>query len=204
MKEVNVMTIFYRLGDIYYINITNHCSCDCIFCIRNSGDSVGGADSLWLPREPSVTEIKSAFDAINLRDINEIVFCGYGEPTERADDMVEIAEYIKSKTDLPLRLNTNGSLKLTCLDFDLSRLRIFDFISISLNADNAADYQKLTRSRFGENAFDSMLDFAREVKQFTQVIFSVVDVNNESLNIKKCEIISDELQIPLRIRAYGM
>ena len=37
----------------------------------------------------------------------EVVFCGYGEPTYRVDEIVKIAEYVKSRGG-KTRLNTNG------------------------------------------------------------------------------------------------
>jgi len=151
-----------------------------------------------------VEEIKYAFNSQNLHGTTEIVFCGYGEPLERADVVVEIAEYIKSKSNLPLRLNTNGLVKLLFPEFKLNRLCLFDSISISLNADNASDYQKLTRSVFGEVSFEYLLSFAKETKAFTQVFLSIVDVPNPELNIEKCKVLSDKLNIPLRVRVYGM
>jgi len=121
---------------------------------------------------------------------------------ERADDVVEICRYIKAQTLIPVRLNTNGLVKLINPDFKINRLNNFDSVSISLNADNAVDYQKLTQSKFGETSFDSMLSFAKETKQYTKVYFSVVDV--DGFNLEKCKEISRELGIDLRIRAFGM
>jgi TatD family-associated radical SAM protein len=196
--------IFYNYGNQLYINITNRCPCDCVFCIRRNGDSVGNASSLWLSHEPSLDEIKTDFDKQDLHNVTEIVFCGYGEPMERADDVVEICKYIKSKTAIPVRLNTNGLVKLINPSFDVSKLSIFNSVSISLNADNAQDYQKLTRSNFGEASFDSLLSFAKEVKELkcVAVLFSVVTVASNELNIEKCEALSKELGIELRVRLY--
>ncbi|MCL2634340.1 MAG: TatD family nuclease-associated radical SAM protein [Oscillospiraceae bacterium] len=192
------MTIFYYLFDKLYVNLTNRCSCECVFCIRKNSDAVGSADSLWLEHEPDMNEIKSAFDEVDLTGITEIVFCGYGEPTERVETVIETAEYIKTKTDIPLRLNTNGLTELINPEFDISELEIFDSISISLNADNREDYFRLTRPKFGEKSFDAMLDFARKIKAFCNTNFTVV--NLPELNIEKCRIISEEIGIELRIR----
>jgi TatD family-associated radical SAM protein len=176
-----------------------------VFCIRKNGDSVGDAESLWLEHEPTIDEIKSAFDNLYSRSEqpDEIVFCGYGEPMERAEIVVETAEYIKSKTTIPLRLNTNGLVKLINPEFEIVKLKVFDTVSVSLNADNAVDYQKLTRSVFGDVSFDSMLSFAKQVKEFTKVLFTVVDIENPSLDIEKCRIISGKYNIELRVRNYS-
>jgi TatD family-associated radical SAM protein len=194
------MTIFYKLYDKLYVNITNKCSCSCIFCLRQSGESVGGADSLWLEREPSLDEIKAAFDQSDLKGMTEIVFCGYGEPMERAADVIELCGYIKSKCDLPVRINTNGLVKLIEPDFDMRGLSAADSISISLNADDGEEYLRVTRSRFGPGSYAAMLSFAREAKEFTNVCFTIVDTL-EPARIEKCREIAAETGVPLRIRA---
>jgi len=192
------MTIFYVLHDKLYANITNKCSCSCVFCLRQSGDSVGDADSLWLEREPGLTEIKAAFDAANLDGMTEIVFCGYGEPTERARDVIEISKYIRSKCKLPLRINTNGLVKLIDPGFDMRELAAVDSVSISLNAENAEEYLRITRPGFGEGSFEAMLDFAREAKNYTGACFTVVDVLEPS-RIEKCRRIAEDAGVPLKV-----
>jgi len=190
-----------------YVNITNRCSCDCVFCIRKNGDAVGDASSLWLAHEPTLDEIRADFAKQDLHDIREIVFCGYGEPLERADDAVAICEHIKSACDLPVRLNTNGLVALFNPDFDIERLRVFDAISVSLNSDNAHDYQRATRfaKADADTAFAAMLDFAAQCKNFAEVMFSVVAFPKceEYWNEEKCRQISAKMQIPLRIREYS-
>ena len=194
------MTIFYKLGNKLYINITNRCPCDCIFCIRNLTNSVGEADNLWLKREPTLDEIKKAFDAYNLANINEIVFCGFGEPMERADDVIEITKYIKQKCSLPVRLNTNGLVKLINPDFKIGDLHIVDSVSISLNADDAEEYMRLTNSRFGFYAFNSLLNFAKEAQFYTNIVLTVVEGTLSPERIQKCHQLAESLNMPLRVR----
>ena len=73
------MCIAYEVADGLYLNITNRCSNRCDFCIRNNGDGAYGSDSLWLEREPTVSEILDAVFSHDLTSYSEIVFCGYGE-----------------------------------------------------------------------------------------------------------------------------
>jgi TatD family-associated radical SAM protein len=195
------MTIFYKLYDKLYINLTNRCSCACVFCLRDSGKGVGDADTLWLPHEPSLEEICAAFDAVNISGMTEIVFCGYGEPMERADAVIAACEYIKSKCALPVRLNTNGLVKLIAPDFDMSSLRLFDSVSVSLNADSAEEYVRITQPKFGLESFEIMKNFAREAKEFTAVSFSVVDIIGAE-RIENCRKIAEDMNIPLRIRGH--
>jgi len=195
------MTIFYRLGCNLYANITNECPCACRFCIRQQTNSVGDASTLWLEREPTLDEIKAAFDAVDVANINEIVFCGFGEPLMRADIVVEMCYYMKEKTGLPIRINTNGLVKLMHSDFDVTRLSCVNSISISLNAADAYEYHYIVRSIFGEDAFDSMLTFALEAKAVTQVAFSIVKEALPSERIEACRKLAAEMNIPLRERS---
>ncbi|MCL2754344.1 MAG: TatD family nuclease-associated radical SAM protein [Oscillospiraceae bacterium] len=200
------MTIFYKLADALYVNITNRCRCGCVFCIRKNGDGVGDAASLWLPREPTVQEVCSKFEEQDLCGIREIVFCGYGEPLERADDVVEICAFIKSRSEIPVRLNTNGLVSLFNPEFDITRLAIFDAVSISLNSDNAADYQRATCTPYeAGRAFAAVLAFAEQCRGFARTQFSVVAFPGcEAFwNEERCREIAARLEIPLRIRAYG-
>ena len=196
------MTIFYRLYENMYVNITNKCSCACVFCIRNGAKGVGGSDSLWLEREPDLDEIKAAFDKENLKTVREIVFCGYGEPMERAGDVIELCKYMRKKSGLPLRINTNGLVKLVHPDFDMSLLKAVSSVSVSLNAHNAADYTRVSQPRFGEPAFGAMLNFAKEAKLYTDVVFTVVDAA-DGPDIDECRKLADGMGIRLRIRNWS-
>ena len=197
------MTIFYRLGQKLYVNITNTCPCDCEFCVRRFADGVGDAGNLWLEREPTLDEIKSAFDnRQDLGQINEIVFCGYGEPMERANDVIKICEYIKAALpEMPVRINTNGLVRLINPSFDIGKLAIADSISISLNADDAEEYTRLTNPRFGIFSYDEMLDFAVSAKNYTSVTFTVVDTLSPE-RIDNCRRLSTDLGIPMHVRSF--
>lgn len=197
------MTIFYKFDRKMYINITNGCPCDCVFCIRKNGDSIEDNDSLWLEHEPSFEEICAAFESFDKSGITEAVFCGYGEPTVRADMLIKTAEFIKSNSEMSVRVNTNGLVRLIHKNFDIERFKgVIDRFSISLNAPNAKRYNEVTRPSFGEKAFDEMLSFARDVKALgIKTSFTVVDIITPE-EIKECEKLADNLKIPLRVRAY--
>lgn len=197
------MTIFYGFEGKMYINITNGCPCDCVFCIRKNGDSITDNDSLWLEHEPDLDEIKAAFARFDKTGISEAVFCGYGEPTVRAEMLLKTAEYIKQSSDMKIRLNTNGLVRLIHKGFDISRFKgLIDSVSISLNAPGAKRYNEVTRPSFGEAAYDEMLKFAAEMKDCgIRTGFTVVDVISEE-EIAECERIAEGLGIPLRVRHY--
>ncbi len=197
------MTIFYRFEGKMYINITNGCPCKCVFCIRNNSDSIAGNDSLWLEHEPDFEEIKAAFECFDKTSIKEAVFCGYGEPTVRADMLVKTALYIKERSDMSVRLNTNGLVSLIHPDFDIGSFKgAVDSVSVSLNAPDAKRYNEVTRPSFGEKSFDVMLDFAVKMKEMgIKAAFTVVDIITPD-EIGRCREIADKLGIPLRVRAY--
>ncbi|MEG2044929.1 MAG: TatD family nuclease-associated radical SAM protein, partial [Clostridia bacterium] len=147
------MTITYTMDNVLYLNITNKCCNSCDFCIRNYSDTVGDATSLWLEREPSVDEVIEDIKKRDLATFKEVVFCGYGEPCERIAELIEIAKFIKSISNISIRINTNGQGNLMHKK-DITPLfkDVIDVISISLNAKNPADYQKICHSTFGEES----------------------------------------------------
>ena len=101
--------ITYEYFGGLYINITNRCDCRCVFCIRDQEDSSLGG--LWLQEEPTKEAVLQEILDQDLSQYNEIVFCGYGEPTCRAEDMLWICDQLHAagREDLPpIRLNTNG------------------------------------------------------------------------------------------------
>lgn len=198
------MTIFYSLDEKMYANITNRCPCACSFCIRRGGDSVAGNGSLWLEHEPSLDEIKAAFDSFDKSGFDEVVFCGYGEPMERADVLMETAKYIKSKSDMKIRINTNGLVGFINPRFDIFLMRgVIDSVSISLNAADPEKYCEITRPVFGLPSYNSMLNFAILAKSCIEsVSFTIVDTGNMEDEITACRERAADLGIPLRIRKY--
>lgn len=195
------MNILYVIDNILYVNITNKCPCNCTFCIRREGDSVGHSGSLWLEKEPSLSEIINEFKKEDLSKYSEVVFCGYGEPLMRLYDVIEVCKYIRSVSNIKIRINTNGLSDLIHEKSTAPMLKgIVDSISISLNAPSKEEYNEITRPIFGIKSFDSLLNFAKESKEnIEEVQFSVVDVISEE-QIKRCEHISKEIGIPLRVR----
>lgn len=198
------MTILYDLYDNLYINLTNKCPCACTFCLRQTKDHVTGSDSLWLEREPSTEEIIDAFSTIDISKYNEVVFCGYGEPTERIDVVTEVARFIKNTYTIPTRINTNGLGNLiNNRDITPELKGLIDTISISLNTPNKERYYEITRSRFGIESFDAMLDFAKKAAQYVpKVILSTVATTITEEEEKECEKICKDLGVTYKIRPY--
>ena len=195
--------IIYTYAGSAYMNITNKCPCRCVFCIRSNGDGLGSAESLWLKGDPTIEEIKAEIDNFDFSPFSEVVFCGYGEPTEALDNLIETAKYLKEKLSLKIRLNSNGLSDLINGKPTAHLLEgIVDIISISLNAPDAESYQRVARSKFGMEAYPALLKFAEDCKKYIpSVKFTVVDVLSKE-EIERCKKIADDMGIPLRIREW--
>jgi radical SAM enzyme (TIGR04100 family) len=189
----NMADIVYTLEGGVYLNITNKCPCNCAFCIRSKGDAVGDAKKLWFDNEPSIDEIKQAILDYDFSKVDNAVFCGYGEPTNAYDKLIETAKFIKEiNPNIHLRLNTNGLSDLINGKPTAKEIAdVFDSISVSLNEPNAEKYDKITRNIYQGRAFDAMLDFTKQcVKYCSDVRMTVVDVispEDIELSRKVCE-----------------
>ncbi len=198
------MVILYEVHDNLYVNMTNRCPCACTFCLRQTREEMNGSGSLWLEREPTVDEVKAEFEKFDISKYNEIVFCGFGEPTERLDDMLEVCRFIKEKYNKPVRVNTNGLADLihgrnTAPEFK----GLVDTISISLNTPSPERYLELTRSKFGIKSFDAMINFAENVKKYVpNVVLSTVFTTLTEEEEKKCALICERIGVTYRIRPW--
>jgi len=197
------MTILYTVGNGLYVNLTNRCPCNCTFCIRQNGDGAYGSDSLWLDREPEVDEVIAELEKYgDLSRFKEVVFCGYGEPMERAGDVAFLGRYIRDNYGIPVRVNTNGlsdriNGKPTAQLLDGAA----DVVSVSLNQCCAEKYNEVTRPKW-DDAFESVIAFATDCKKYVpKVIFTVVDVIPPE-DISRCKAVAMSLGIELRVRRY--
>ena len=200
------MVITYPVKSGLYVNLTNRCPCACEFCLRNNAPGVFGSDSLWLDREPTVDEIIASIESRNLDDFTELVFCGYGEPTERLDDLLAVARHVKSiRPGMHVRVNTNGLSDLIHGEPTAVKLKgLVDTVSISLNTPDPEEYLKVCRPKFGLESWQSMLDFARSCRDYVpNVVMTIVDAPVTTPEVQeKCKAITDSLGVRLRIRPY--
>ena len=170
--------ILYTYKNQVYVNLTNKCDCACTFCIRSHQDSVGDS-------------------------ADELVYCGYGEPTCALDILIRSAEYAKEKYGVKIRVNTNGLANLYYgRDVIPELATVVDCVSISLNAPTAEEYTAVTRPKF-DHAFEGMLEFAAEcAKKIPDVRFTVVDVLPEK-DIEASRNLAESMGIGLRVRHYA-
>ncbi len=198
------MEILYQVHNNIYVNLTNRCPCACEFCLRQQVDRVGESDSLWLEREPTVEDVISAFETWDTSRYDEVVFCGFGEPTEALPVLLPVAEYVKETLGMPVRLNTNGlGNRIWERDITPELAGRIDAVSISLNTPDAARYYELTHSRFGLDSFDAVLDFARRcVRRIPRVVMSTVGTTITHEEEERCRQICDQIGATYRIRPW--
>jgi len=193
--------IVYLIGESLYLNLTNRCTNECIFCIRYKTRAFNQRYKLWLDKEPTVEEILEAVG--DPSKYKEIVFCGYGEPLIRLKVVKEVAQKLKNKSPkTKIRIDTNGTANLFWGKNILPELKgLVDIISISLNAEDKETYLRLCHPFWGEKTYPAVIDFIKEAKKYIpEVEATVVDL--PGVDIEKCKKIAQELGVNFRVRTY--
>ncbi|MCE1189367.1 MAG: YchF/TatD family DNA exonuclease [Ignavibacteria bacterium] len=198
LKEKGKLTFTYKLGDALYINVTNRCNADCVFCARKDqpvlhGYSLGMEKSAEPDAGVYINEIGDP------TRYSEIVFCGYGEPTIRLDIIKEVGKYVKQNGG-NTRLNTNGHGNIiNKRDITPELQGVLDCVSISLNSHDRKQYAELMR--LPESYYDAMLEFAGKAMAYIpEVVLSVV--NYPGVDLEASEKVAHETGVQFRVRAY--
>lgn len=190
-------TVAYRLHGNCYLNITWHCTLRCRFCPKFNGSWEVQGYNLWLQNEPDVERILAAIG--DPAEYNEIVFCGYGEPTLRLDVLLEVAGVLK-RQGARIRVNTDGLANLVhgC-DVTPRLAQVVDAISISLNAHDEQLYDYHCRPK-RHGAFLALQNFARRASQHGMAVTLTAIDGLEEVSIPACEKIASELGVQFRAR----
>ena len=199
-------TITYEYGGNLYVNTTNRCDFNCNFCLRHNQTSGGSiyTHNLWLKREPTREEILADIEKWDLTRYGQLVFCGFGEPSYRMDDICWVIDRLHDHGRRPfIRMDTNGTGSLIngrdiCPEFKGR----FDKVSVSLNTDTAEKFDALCHPEF-PNAYQAMKDFTREVRNYVpEVMMSVVNTISKE-EIENCrKICEDQIGAAYRVREY--
>ena len=200
-------TISYEYEGALYVNLTNKCDCACVFCLRHNGHKGSiYADDLWLDHEPSREEALADLLSRDYSQYRELVFCGFGEPMYRVEDILWLVDRLKEQVQNlpPVRINTNGHANLIHgRDVTPELTGRIDTLSISLNGSTAEEYCAVTRPRDGEKAWEAMLDFTRKAAAHVpQVVMTIVDKDKTPEEIARCRAMAESLGAALRVRAY--
>lgn len=203
--------LVYELDGKIYINLTNKCTNDCIFCLRKDKADVKG-QQLWLDSEDYTTEavIEQLQNLIckydkNLPAYKEIVFCGYGEPMLKLDVLKEVAKYIKDNyPDTKIRINTNGHANYVYKRNVVPELKgLIDEFSVSLNGKDSKEYDELSQPVF-DNAYEEVKNFIKACSnEKIPVTASVVEgYKGRHIDLDKCKKTASELGAKFRVREW--
>jgi TatD DNase family protein len=190
----------YTIRDSVYVNVTSKCTSACTFCRRSEDPVVKGHD-LRLNHDPSPEEMLKALDKEYWKKRSEVVFCGYGEPTIRLPEILQVASNVKQeKPGIKVRLNTNGLGNLYNQRDIVHELTYgIDIVSISLNAHDAETFNRLCRPTYGEGSFEAVLEFAGKcVIAGLDTVLTVVD--HPDVDIDRCRSIAEGMGASFRIR----
>ncbi len=192
-------TITYKINNKLYINLTNKCNLHCAFCQRErERNFMVKGHWVWVSRDPSVEEVIREIG--DPKRYEEIVFCGYGEPTLRFSALKEIAKWVKEKGG-KVRVDTNGLMFTFLPKEKLKELKgLVDVWSVSLNAPDKETYDRVCRPAQSE-AFQKVVEFIKEaVKEGFEVVATAVDY--EGVDMKKTEELARSLDAKFRKRIY--
>lgn len=204
--------LVYLLDGKIYINLTNRCTNDCIFCLRKDKDDVVG-QTLWLDNENSTAkDVIKQFELKKNELINvhhspftEVIFCGYGEPMLKFDVLKQVAEYIKKQyPETKIRVNTNGHANYVYKKNIVPECKgLIDEFSVSLNGATKEEYNELSQPKF-DQAYEEVKKFIKACSdENISVVASIVEgYKGRHLDLNKCEKIANELGAKFRVREW--
>jgi TatD DNase family protein len=195
--ESSEQTVGFLLHGNRYINVTNRCTLNCRYCPKTTCNWKVGPYNLRLQREPSREEMLAA--ALQPGEYREIVFGGFGEPTLRLYDILDVAAQLR-RHGKPIRINTDGLANLVqgrdiTPDFE----GIVDAISISLNAHDKKTYNEHFQPPVPE-AFDSVLQFADRAREFIPIVTLTAIESLPGVDLERCARLAADVGAGFRRR----
>lgn len=190
--------IAYAIGENLYLNITNRCANSCPWCVRYRSPYLRGY-RLALEHEPSHEEIIAA--AGDITRYSEVVFCGYGEPTERLEELKATAKWLKER-GARVRLDTNGLGSLAAgRDIVPELAGLVDSVSVSLNTADPKQYVELCRPQFGDASHAAVVAFIRRAKDLIGDVTATV-VSLPGVDVEAARRLAEGLGVKFRVRRY--
>lgn len=192
--------VSYQIGNNLYLNITDRCTLVCAFCPKTQGKPVVKGYDLTLEHRPEIDEILAAIGDPAAYD--EIVFCGFGEPTLRLKVLLAVAKEIKNHGGR-VRLNTDGLANLVHKRNVLPELgQVVDAVSVSLNAQNAEVYQRHCQPQL-PHSFEAVLAFLQEAPNYIADVTATAIEGLPGVDIAACEQKAHELGVKFRKRTLN-
>ena len=196
-------SIVYWLGNSIYLNITNKCPNRCYFCFRRFKDGIKEF-KLKLEKVPTTEEvIEELQKVLNKKNWDEIVFCGFGEPLERLDVILEVTRWVKKQSRKPVRVDTNGQGYLLNKGRDAVReLKDagVDKLTVSLNAPNKETYNEICKPTF-ENAYENVLEFIKKAKE-AGLETEATAVTVSEIEVSRVKKVAEKIGVKFLVREY--
>ncbi|MDD2772905.1 MAG: TatD family nuclease-associated radical SAM protein [Elusimicrobiales bacterium] len=195
----------YRYHGALYVNLTNRCPNACVFCIKSKwGMKFRGHDLHLAAGEPSPEAVLARIAELDAKEpASEIVFCGYGEPTMRLDELISVARGLK-KPGRKVRLNTVGLGSLVWKrDVPAALKGLVDSVCISLNSPDPAQWRELVRPdrEYEKQGYQAVLEFIRScVENIPETAVTVVDL--PQVDKAAARKLAASLGAQLRVRPY--
>ena len=207
MTTAEQQNLVYFVAGKMYINLTNLCTCKCVFCIRDLNATVEGVDMHLDNLKADADDVIKYIKELDNKIGSEVVFCGYGEPTIELETLKKVAKFIKDNyKNVQIRVNTNGHANLIHKRNVIPELvGLVDSFSVSLNAENAKLYKQITNCSFDADiAYEGMKNFIKEsVNTGIKTYATVVDgFDGAKINVDMCKKTAEDLGAIFRVREY--
>ncbi len=189
--------IAYRIGERLYLSITDRCTLDCAFCPKNQGSCVVHEYDLSMDHRPDAEEIIAAIG--DPSSYEEVVFCGYGEPTLRLKVLLQVARHIKTHGG-QVRVNTDGLANLVHKDNVLPQLaECVDALSVSMNAQDPAVYEQHCLPNL-PGSYQAMLNFLEQAPKYVAHVTATAIDGLAGVDIAACERLAAQRGVEFRRR----
>ncbi|WP_456406609.1 TatD family nuclease-associated radical SAM protein [Thiolapillus sp.] len=190
--------IAYTIRNSLYLNITDRCTLECRFCPKHTAQGPVVHDfDLSLDHRPETAEIIEAIGDPSGYD--EIVFCGFGEPTLRFKVLMEVARWIKAHAGR-VRINTDGLANLVNKRNVLPEMQgVVDSLSVSMNAQNPEIYAQHCQPAL-PGSWEAMLAFLEQAPEYISQVTATAIAGLEGVDIMACEKLARERGVGFRRR----
>lgn len=189
--------ISYVIGNRLYLNITDRCTLACAFCPKTLGVPKVHDFDLTLEQRPEIEEIIRSIGDPSRYD--QVVFCGFGEPTLRLKVLLEVAAYIKQRGGR-VRVNTDGLANRVHKRNVLPELAgSVDALSVSLNAQNAEIYDRHCVPAL-KGSYESLLEFLALAPKYIPDTTATAIEGLEGVDVAACETLARKLGVAFRKR----
>ena len=196
-------SVVYWFGNNLYLNVTNRCSNSCYFCFRKFKTGIREFN-LKLEKEPTLEKVIEELRKVtNKKNWNEVVFCGFGEPLERLNLVLEVTRWVKKHYWKTVRVDTNGQGYLLNTRRNVVReLKEagVDKVSVSLNAHDKETYNQICKPVF-EDAYENVLEFIKKAKE-EGLETEATAIRIPEVYIAKVKELAERMGIKFSVREY--